>query len=75
MDSTIKQNEELLEQVADLIATHVKEQVQEDPEPDMGEIEQGMRQLLQEVGRRALGNGGSDSPSISGDGRSVQYTV
>lgn len=55
MDSTIKQNEELLEQVADLIATHVKEQVLSDPEPDVGRVEQEMRQLLQEVGRRALG--------------------
>ena len=55
MDSTIKQNEELLEQVANLIAAHVKEHVLRDSEPDVGVIEQGMRQLLQEVGRRALG--------------------
>lgn len=55
MDCTITQNEALVEQVATLIAEDVKEQVFEAREADMGAIERGMRQLLQEVGRRALG--------------------
>ena len=55
MDCTIAQDEAVVEQVARLIAEHVKEQVLAETEPDMGAMERGMRQLLQEVGRRALG--------------------
>jgi hypothetical protein len=44
-----------MEQVATLIADHVKEQVSTEAEADIGAIERGMRRLLQEVGRRALG--------------------
>lgn len=55
MDCTIGQDERVLEQAAELIATHVKEQVGEREKVDMGDIERGMRALLQEIGRRALG--------------------
>lgn len=55
MNYTITQDEAVVEQVATLIAEHVKEQVMAETEADMGAIERGMRQLLQEVGRRALG--------------------
>lgn len=55
MDYNIEEHEALLEQVADIIADHVKEQAEANGEADMREIEQGMRHLLQEVGRRALG--------------------
>jgi hypothetical protein len=55
MNCTTSENEELLEQVTVLIAGYVKEQVRKEPEQGIGEIEEGMRHLLQEVGRRALG--------------------
>ena len=55
MNITTKGNEALIEQLAELLAEEVQEWTEEASEPGIGEIEQGMRQLLQEVGKRALG--------------------
>jgi hypothetical protein len=55
MNITTKENEALVEQLAGLLAEQVQEWAKDESAPGIGEIEQGMRQLLQEVGQRALG--------------------
>lgn len=55
MDCTTKNNETLVEQMAELMAEQVKEWTEEEAEQGIGEVEAAMRQLLQEVGKRALG--------------------
>lgn len=55
MNITTKEDEALVEQLAGLLAERVQEWAEAESEPGIGQIEQGMRQLLQEVGKRALG--------------------
>ncbi len=55
MNCTIKMNERLVEQMAELMAAQVEEWIEAEPEQKIGEIETKMRQLVQEVGKRALG--------------------
>lgn len=54
MDFNTKQVKEGIEQIATLLSELVVEYVKE-ADAGIGEIEQGMRQMLQEVGRQALG--------------------
>lgn len=69
MDCTIKGNEALLEQMAELLAEQVKEWTEDEPEQGVGEMEEAMRQMLQEVGKRALGK------SISAEDEGYQRQV
>ena len=55
MDFNTKLVKEGVAQIATVLSDLVVAYVQEAEEVGMGEIEQGMRQLLQEVGRQALG--------------------
>ena len=55
MDFSTEQFKESVEQIATVMSDLVTAYVQEEGEIDIGEIEQGMRQILQEVGRQALG--------------------
>lgn len=55
MDFNTKQVKEGIEQIAGIISGLVTECVQEGKPAGIGEIELEMRQLLQEVGRQAIG--------------------
>lgn len=55
MNTTTKANEALVEEMAELLAGRVQAWVEEAREAEIGEIEEGMREMLQEVGKRALG--------------------
>ena len=55
MDFSTEQFKESVEQIATVLSDLVTVYVQEDGGMGIGEIEQGMRQILQEVGREALG--------------------
>lgn len=54
MDCTTTMNERLLDQMAELLAEQVKEWTEDEPDEGMGKIEENVRHLLQEVGRRGL---------------------
>jgi hypothetical protein len=55
MDFSTEQFKESVEQIATVLSDLVTAYVQEDGGMGIGEIEQGMRRILQEVGRQALG--------------------
>ena len=55
MDFSTEQFKESVEQIATVLSDLVTTYVQEEAGVGIGEIEQGMRQILQEVGRQALG--------------------
>jgi len=55
MDFNTKSVQESVAQIATLLSDLVVAYVQEEEDVGIGEIEQGMRQILQEVGRQALG--------------------
>jgi hypothetical protein len=55
MDFNTKQVKEGIEQIATLLSELVVRYAKEEEHVGIGEIEQGMRQMLQEVGRQALG--------------------
>ena len=55
MDFSTEQFKESVEQIATVLSELVTTYVQEEAGVGIGEIEQGMRQILQEVGRQALG--------------------
>lgn len=55
MDFNTKQVKEGIEQIATLLSELVTKYAKEEECAGIGEIEQGMRQMLQEVGRQALG--------------------
>jgi len=55
MDFNTERFKESVEQIATVLSELVTVYVQEDGGMGIGEIEQGMRQILQEVGREALG--------------------
>ena len=55
MDFNTKQVKEGVEQIAALFSNLVVKYVQEEESVGIGEIEQGMRQMLQEIGRQAMG--------------------
>lgn len=54
MDCTITMNETVLEQMAELLAEQVKEWTEDEPDGGIGAVEDKMRHVLQEAGRRAL---------------------
>lgn len=54
MNCNTEGHEALLEQVSELIAAHVKEQVEANGTADMTSIEQELRHVVQEVGQGAL---------------------
>ena len=54
MNFNIKESEKELAQIASAISDLVVNRVQENDGVDIGDIEQGMRQLLQEIGRQAM---------------------
>ncbi len=55
MDFNTKLVKEGVAQIANMLSDLVVTYVQEEESVSLGEIEQGMRQMLQEVGRQALG--------------------
>ena len=55
MDFSTEQFKESVEQIATVLSDLVTTYVQEEAGVGIGEIEQGMRRILQEVGRQALG--------------------
>ena len=55
MDLSTKQGKETVAQIAALIGDLVVESIKNEDGMDLGDIEQGMRQLLQAVGREAIG--------------------
>ncbi len=55
MDFNTKLVKESVEQIATLLSDLMVGYVQEEEKVGIGDIEQGMRQILQEVGRQALG--------------------
>ncbi len=55
MDFDTKQAKETVAQTAALIGDLVVESIKKQDGMNMGDIEQGMRQLLQEIGREAIG--------------------
>jgi hypothetical protein len=55
MDFSTERFKDSVEQIATVLSELVTTYVQEESEVDIGEIEQGIRRILQEVGRQALG--------------------
>lgn len=67
MNSNTELVKEGVAQIAALLSDMVVEAVQEAESTGLGEIEQGMRQILQEVGRQALGQVLAKSDHIEAD--------
>ena len=55
MNFNIKQSEKEIAQIASAVGDVVVAYTKENEEIDIGDLEEGMRQLLQEIGRQALG--------------------
>ncbi len=55
MDFNTGQNKDVVNQMATLLSDAIAEGIATEGNVSLGDIEQGMRQILQEVGRRAIG--------------------